>query len=147
MSLLFDLFFESLLFFFNLLPKQFTLSLQVIRLLGDLLKLVLMSQLPFGFLSIQQYDFGGQVFASPLGESLFFKFQLFINLAETVSIILSFAFGLNPQAITFSIQDCPFLTELHPIFIKLCPDRSLEDDSLFGESPLGRSKFDHLSLL
>ena len=60
---------------------------------------------------------------------------------------VSFAFGLNPQAITFSIQDCPFLTELHPIFIKLCPDRSLEDDSLFGESPLGRSKFDHLSLL
>jgi hypothetical protein len=73
--------------------------------------------------------------------------QFIIDLTDAVSIILTFAFGLNPQTIAFGIQNRTFLTQLHAIFIKLCTNRSLQDDSLFGESPLGRSQFGHLSLL
>jgi hypothetical protein len=73
--------------------------------------------------------------------------QFVIDLTDAVSIILTFAFGLNPQAIAFSIQNRTFLAKLHAIFIKLCTNRSLQDDSLFGERPLGRSQLSHLSLL
>ena len=67
LTFLFDLFFKPLLFFFNLLPKQFSLNLQIVRLLRNFLKLVLMGQLPFGLLTIQQHDFSGQVFTSSFG--------------------------------------------------------------------------------
>jgi hypothetical protein len=119
LTLLLNLFPQTLLFVFDLLTEQFSLLLQIVCLLLDLQKLMFVRLLELLLLAIQHNDFCRQFFTCPFGQALLFELQVFIELTNSIGVILTFAFGLSPQSITFRLQNRALLTELHAIFVEL----------------------------